>query len=636
MNHQDKSFLVTLATVMGAMLLIAVTIFLTARLVSNASIVESEEGLMQAAIAKRLAPIGAVSLVGEEPPPGEMVAAADTASAGVPGEAVYNRVCAACHTAGVLNAPKYGSKEDWEPRYAQGIDTLVTHAVNGINAMPAKGGDPNLSEQDIHDSIVYILANSGIDVPGAPSAEAPAAEAPAASAEAPAAEAAPAAAAPAADFTVDLAKGEQVYNSACFACHGTGAAGAPMMGDKAAWESRAEKGMETLVSHAVNGFNAMPAKGGNAALSDGDVHNAVAYIMAQTGIEMAAAPAAAEAPSAEAQPADPAASAAAAAAAQASEAPAAESESSEPLPQQQAGAIARPTQADEIDTNPGDDSDAEAEAPTAGTGTSAPAGDAAAPATESAAPMTDTTASTPETAAAPADLQQAVNEALEASERAAAAAQAAASAAQEAAAAAQRAASGSSAEAASAPESEAAAAPAAANSDMSGESSSGESQPTTATEVLDEATTDQAEQAVPQTDQPSLDADAPQGSAQQPILQETEADSDADTAEPTSEADAQQDTTMAAGGVVPASVDLARGKQLYNTACIICHDAGVAGAPKMGDQAAWQPRIDQGFEVMVDHAINGYKGMPAKGGRVDLPDQEIRDAVGFMVDSVQQ
>lgn len=67
----------------------------------------------------------------------------------------------------------------------------------------------------------------------------------------------------------------EVYSSACAACHDTGAAGAPKKGDTGAWSSRIDKGMETLVSHAINGFNAMPAKGGCSSCSDEEIKIAV-------------------------------------------------------------------------------------------------------------------------------------------------------------------------------------------------------------------------------------------------------------------------------------------------------------------------------------------------------------------------
>jgi len=88
------------------------------------------------------------------------------------------------------------------------------------------------------------------------------------------------AAAPAAGGAVD---GKATYQSACFACHGTGAAGAPKAGDKAAWGPRIKKGAATLHEHALKGFQGksgvMPAKGGNAGLSDEAVKAAVDYMV---------------------------------------------------------------------------------------------------------------------------------------------------------------------------------------------------------------------------------------------------------------------------------------------------------------------------------------------------------------------
>ncbi|MGB5257535.1 MAG: c-type cytochrome [Woeseiaceae bacterium] len=76
------------------------------------------------------------------------------------------------------------------------------------------------------------------------------------------------------------------------------------------------------------------------------------------------------------------------------------------------------------------------------------------------------------------------------------------------------------------------------------------------------------------------------------------------------------------------------GPQVYNSACLACHGAGVGGAPIVGDAAAWQARIAQGMETLTKHAIEGYSGsagyMPAKGGRMDLSDEEVAAAVEYM------
>ena len=75
------------------------------------------------------------------------------------------------------------------------------------------------------------------------------------------------------------------------------------------------------------------------------------------------------------------------------------------------------------------------------------------------------------------------------------------------------------------------------------------------------------------------------------------------------------------------------GKGTYTSACFACHGTGAAGAPKLGDKAAWKKRIAQGSGVLNDHAINGFKGMPAKGGNMSLSDAAIEAAVKYMVKS---
>jgi len=75
-------------------------------------------------------------------------------------------------------------------------------------------------------------------------------------------------------------KGKVVYDSSCMACHGSGVAGAPKFGDKAAWAPRIKPGIEALYASALKGKAAMPPKGGNASLADADVKAAVDYMVA--------------------------------------------------------------------------------------------------------------------------------------------------------------------------------------------------------------------------------------------------------------------------------------------------------------------------------------------------------------------
>lgn len=89
------------------------------------------------------------------------------------------------------------------------------------------------------------------------------------------------AAAPAAAASDGPRSGSDVYSSACQACHAAGVAGAPVTGNADAWAPRIDKGLETLVSHAINGFNAMPPKGGCGSCSDDDIQAAVEYMVEQ-------------------------------------------------------------------------------------------------------------------------------------------------------------------------------------------------------------------------------------------------------------------------------------------------------------------------------------------------------------------
>lgn len=97
--------------------------------------------------------------------------------------------------------------------------------------------------------------------------------------------------------------------------------------------------------------------------------------------------------------------------------------------------------------------------------------------------------------------------------------------------------------------------------------------------------------------------------------------------------------TVAASAEPDPVATVMTGPQVYNTACIACHGSGVGGAPVVGDTAAWAPRIAQGTATLNEHAVQGFTGsagvMIAKGGRMDLSDAEVEDAVAYMVSESQ-
>jgi cytochrome c5 len=286
-----------LALIGTAVLVLVSNLFST---IEKNSIKGAEDTSMQMAVAEaNLAPIGSVATVDKS-----IVKAARS------GEAVFTAVCTSCHTAGVMGAPKIDDKAAWTPRVAQGLDGLLKNAVNGIRSMPARGGDPTITDEELTNTIIYMTGKAGFDLKAgdkgaaAPAASAPAQAAPAAApvqqaaapaaapapvaaapaaapapvAAAPAAAPAPVAAAPAAAAKID---GEKIYKSTCFACHDVGVANAPKLGDKTAWASRIATGQDALYTSALKGKNVMPAKGGNAALADDEVKAAVDYIVSK-------------------------------------------------------------------------------------------------------------------------------------------------------------------------------------------------------------------------------------------------------------------------------------------------------------------------------------------------------------------
>ena len=275
-------------------------------------------------VAEILAPVGVVAVKSD---------ATENAGTARSGEAIYNETCKVCHATGVANAPKLDDKAAWEPRIANGLEGLLNTAINGKGAMPARGGNPAITDEEMKSVILYMTSKAGFDLeasaeptkekqaegndsnatpetkepeapvvakePEAPKAvEVPAApvapmteqvatsSTPESVTTAPVSESAPTAATTApvekATAVVDTAAGEKVYKSSCFACHDAGVAGSPIIADAAAWASRIATGSDALYNSALNGKGVMPPKGGNMGLADTDVKAAVDYIISQS------------------------------------------------------------------------------------------------------------------------------------------------------------------------------------------------------------------------------------------------------------------------------------------------------------------------------------------------------------------
>ncbi len=207
------------------------------------------------AVAKRIKPAGEV-----------VVKASGAASEERSGKVVYESVCMACHSTGALNAPKLGDKAAWGKLIAEGQARITADGLKGVRQMPARGGNPDLTDNEFARAVVYMANAAGANWKDpAPSA--------------PAAAAAPTAAPAAAPATGgSSANGRAIYATSCAVCHAAGVAGAPKAGDKTAWAARIKTGKDALYASVIKGKGAMPPKGGTS-LPDGDLKAAVDHLV---------------------------------------------------------------------------------------------------------------------------------------------------------------------------------------------------------------------------------------------------------------------------------------------------------------------------------------------------------------------
>jgi cytochrome c5 len=238
------------------------------------------DGMTPEAIAQRLKPVGMVEIRDASQP-----AALRT------GEQVYTAQCAACHATGAANAPKLGDAAAWAPRLKSGFEALVQSALKGKGNMPPQAGG-DFSDVEIARAVAHLGNQSGgkFTEPAAPAATA-AASAPAQTQANPQAEAAAKAVA-AALATASPKGGEAaapsaagavsgLYAQSCQACHAAGVAGAPKLGDKAAWAPRVAQGLDALTASVIKGKGAMPPRGGSTA-NDAEIKQVVTYMVNQS------------------------------------------------------------------------------------------------------------------------------------------------------------------------------------------------------------------------------------------------------------------------------------------------------------------------------------------------------------------
>jgi cytochrome c5 len=261
-----KTWQQLVVVVVAALVVPVIVIAMLASLVSGGA--KRSTGADDNAILARIQPVGTVEF-----------AKATGPRVALSGEQVYAQVCKVCHEAGVAGAHKFGDKAAWAKVIAQGDRLTFEHAIKGIRAMPAKGGNPDLTDVEVQAAVVHLVnaAGAGWKAPAAP------------------------AAAPAVMVTVGADRnGEQVAAAACGKCHQTGEGGAPKIGDRAAWIQREKRGLNALHQSALRGHAGMPARGGMADLSDAEVKRAVEFMMnsGAAGAAVAPTPTAAAAPAA--------------------------------------------------------------------------------------------------------------------------------------------------------------------------------------------------------------------------------------------------------------------------------------------------------------------------------------------------
>lgn len=277
MNHlsNNKARGSALTPLIGGIVILLAVLFFLVKLATS-GYYSDVEASTPSATQTRIMPAGNVTM-GDGTPVGQRT-----------GEQIFNKICIQCHAAdgNIPNAPRVTHNNEWAPRIAKGFETLFNNALNGFNAMPAKGGQADLTDDELKRAIAYMANQSGGNL------EAPAvgASGAAASGEDASASAASGSAAPAATSTTAAADGKKIFDTTCVACHGATSAipNSPKITKNDEWAARIKQGKETLFKHAIEGFTGpggslMPAKGGNTNLTDDEVKAAVTYMVNQSG-----------------------------------------------------------------------------------------------------------------------------------------------------------------------------------------------------------------------------------------------------------------------------------------------------------------------------------------------------------------
>lgn len=269
MNHlKNKANGSALTTLLGGVVIAVASIYLLVKLATS-SYYSDVADTTPSATETRIMPSGRL-LIGDGTEPGQRT-----------GQQVFDKICVQCHAADstIAYSPKVTHNDQWSSRIAQGLNTLVTHAIEGFKGaaggvMPAKGGAADLTDDEVKRAVIYMANQSGANFPEETNATPT--------------ENANGSATPT-DNQQAVNNGEAIFEKSCKACHGATSPipGSPKVTNKEDWAPRIAQGEATLFKHAIEGFTGskgmMPAKGGNSALHDDEVKAAVQYMVKQSG-----------------------------------------------------------------------------------------------------------------------------------------------------------------------------------------------------------------------------------------------------------------------------------------------------------------------------------------------------------------
>lgn len=176
---------------------------------------------------------------------------------GGPGKALYETYCSGCHTMGAGGAPKYGDATSWDPIIKSGMPAVYDKAIKGYAGMPAKGTCLSCSDDEIKQTVDYMIAaitgESGQKVTAAPKPK-----------------------------QLTLADGKRVYDENCSVCHNNNFKNAPKPGDQKAWQPIIQNGFINTYENVVTGRHGHPLRGACPTCTDGEIKAAVKYMMQES------------------------------------------------------------------------------------------------------------------------------------------------------------------------------------------------------------------------------------------------------------------------------------------------------------------------------------------------------------------